>query len=224
MNKSSILDSLMKVASLPSLSPRKTPVQARAAVTIDAIFEATIQVLLAGGLGRLTTTKVAKRAGVSVGTMYQYYPHKQSLLYAVLDRHLAMIRDAIEETCRSHRGLPIAIMSGAVVTAYLNAKTRRCDETRALYQVAAELDSGELIDSVYRRIGSATAALFATATDAEFSDLALVNSTFLNALSGSVHSLFQRDTPPDADCAYRGQLVLMCQSYLEAARVKGQSA
>jgi AcrR family transcriptional regulator len=101
MNKTSTLDSLMKVAPLPSLNPRKAPVQARAAVTIGAIFEATIQVLLVEGLGRLTTTKVAKRAGVSVGTMYQYYPHKQAVLYAVLDRHLAMIRDAMEETCRS---------------------------------------------------------------------------------------------------------------------------
>jgi hypothetical protein len=115
-------------------------------------------------------------------------------------------------------------MSGAVVTTYLNAKTRRCDETRALYQVAEELDSTELIDSIYRCIGVATAELFSTATDAQFSDWGLVNSTFLNALSGTVHSLFQRDTPPDANCAYRGQLVLMCQSYLEAARTKGQLA
>lgn len=202
------------------LTPRKMPTQARATATIDAIFEATIQVLSIEGLAHLTTTKVAKRAGVSVGTMYQYYPHKQALLYAVLDRHLTSIRRAMEETCLSHHGLPIAIMSGAVVTTYLNAKTLRRDETRAMYLVAAELDSMELIDSVYRRIASATAALFATATDAKFNDLALVNSTFLHALSGSVHSLFQSDTPPDAGCALRGQLILMCQSYLESARVK----
>ncbi|WP_143434375.1 TetR family transcriptional regulator [Hydrogenophaga sp. H7] len=61
-----------------SLNPRRTPRQARSAFTLDAIFEATIQLLVADGMHRLTTTKVAERAGVSVGTMYQYFPHKEA--------------------------------------------------------------------------------------------------------------------------------------------------
>ena len=56
-----------------AFEPRKTPVQARAAVTVEAISEATIQVLLSHGADRMTTTRVAERAGVSVGTLYQYY-------------------------------------------------------------------------------------------------------------------------------------------------------
>jgi AcrR family transcriptional regulator len=68
------------------LEPRKTPVQARSTVTVEAIYEATFQVLLAvGGPERLTTTRVAERAGVSVGTLYQYFPNKQSLLFSVLE-------------------------------------------------------------------------------------------------------------------------------------------
>jgi hypothetical protein len=63
----------MTVASPENLKPRKTPRQARAEATVDAILEATIQVLLSEGAGRLTTTRVAARAGVSVGTMYQYF-------------------------------------------------------------------------------------------------------------------------------------------------------
>ena len=51
--------------------PRKSPVQARSAASVDAIIEATIQVLLRVGKERLTTTRVAERAGVSVGTLYQ---------------------------------------------------------------------------------------------------------------------------------------------------------
>jgi hypothetical protein len=52
------------------LEPRKSPVQARSAASVDAILGATIQVLLRVGKERLTTTKVALRAGVSVGTLY----------------------------------------------------------------------------------------------------------------------------------------------------------
>ena len=59
------------------LTPRKIPRQARATATLVAIFEATIQVLVTDGPHRLTTTRVAQRAGVSVGTMYQYFPHRR---------------------------------------------------------------------------------------------------------------------------------------------------
>ena len=58
--------------------------------------EATIQVLLTHGPDRLTTTRVAERAGVSVGTLYQYYPNKRSLLFAVLEDHLKKVSAAVE--------------------------------------------------------------------------------------------------------------------------------
>ena len=55
-----------------ALDPRKSPVRARSTASVNAILEATIQVLLHVGKERLTTTRVASRAGVSVGTLYQY--------------------------------------------------------------------------------------------------------------------------------------------------------
>jgi AcrR family transcriptional regulator len=75
------------------------PVQARAMVTLAAISEATIQVLLSHGVERLTTTRVAERAGVSIGTLYQYYPNKQSLLFALLEQHRDQVSVAVETAC-----------------------------------------------------------------------------------------------------------------------------
>ncbi|ABE33346.1 bacterial regulatory s, tetR family protein [Paraburkholderia xenovorans LB400] len=74
----------MRTSNGQGLNARKQPQQARSQATVDAIFDATIQVLLADGLQRLTTIRVAERAGVSVGTLYQYFPQKQALLFAVL--------------------------------------------------------------------------------------------------------------------------------------------
>jgi hypothetical protein len=88
---------IMAADALVAFEPRKTPVQARATVTVEAISEATVQVLLSRGTQRLTTTRVADRAGVSVGTLYQYFPNKQSLLFAVLEDHLERVTKEVEE-------------------------------------------------------------------------------------------------------------------------------
>src|SRR6516162_7758300 len=68
------------------VKPRKLPRQARAKVTVDAIVEATTQLFLQAGYDRFTTARVAERAGVSVGSLYQYFPNKAALASAVIDR------------------------------------------------------------------------------------------------------------------------------------------
>src|SRR5262245_8404883 len=122
MKHSSGLDSHMGNASLPPLNRRKLPRQVRSIVTVDAIFEATIQVLLSDGPIRLNTTRVARRAGVSVGTLYQYFPNKQALLFAVLERHLAVLADAIEKACDENLCATAESIAETVVRAYLNAR------------------------------------------------------------------------------------------------------
>ncbi len=115
------------------LTPRKRLRQARATVTLDAIFEATTQVLLVDGPRGLTTTRVAERAGVSVDTLYQYFPHKQALFYALIQRCLDTVAKKVENACRARRGAPIDQMVEALLTTYWNAKRERAAVTRALY-------------------------------------------------------------------------------------------
>lgn len=64
-----------------SISSRRTPKQARSADLLQAILQAAIQVLAKEGVSRFTTTRVAERAGVSVGSVYQYFPNKASILF-----------------------------------------------------------------------------------------------------------------------------------------------
>jgi AcrR family transcriptional regulator len=200
-----------------TLSPRKTPRQARAAFTLDAIFEATIQLLVADGMHRLTTTKVADRAGVSVGTMYQYFPHKEALVYAVNERYLEILAARIEATCRAQHGRPIGEMVEALIDTYWRAKTERADVTRALYRSVAELDNQPLIDAFAKRADAATSAMLASATDATFTDLKGVNLTLVTVIFGAVRNAFERNLRPAETRKLRRQLVMMCRSYLESA-------
>lgn len=65
----------------PRISARKAPVQARANDLVTAVLDAAVQVLRAEGAARFTTARIAERAGVSVGSIYQYFPNKASILF-----------------------------------------------------------------------------------------------------------------------------------------------
>ncbi len=65
---------------------RKSPKQSRSRVTFDAILEATAQLLDEGNIDSISTNRIADRAGVSIGTLYQYFPNKTAVLVAVAER------------------------------------------------------------------------------------------------------------------------------------------
>jgi AcrR family transcriptional regulator len=71
----------MPRASNPVISPRKKPRQARSTQLVDDILEAALRVLMREGGARFTTVMVAREAGVSVGSLYQYFPNKAALLF-----------------------------------------------------------------------------------------------------------------------------------------------
>src|SRR5688572_31809147 len=114
-----------------SLNPRKEPQQRRSRDTIDAIFEATIQVLLANGFDKTTTIQIANRAGVSIGSLYQYFPNKRALLAAIVKRHVGGVADATIAACQSVHGKTVAEMCATMMDAFVDAKTRRPEVSRA---------------------------------------------------------------------------------------------
>jgi AcrR family transcriptional regulator len=75
---------------------RRKAKQARAQATIDAIFEATAQILEADGEARLTTNRIAETAGVSIGSLYQYFADKQAILVAMAHRENARVREEVK--------------------------------------------------------------------------------------------------------------------------------
>jgi AcrR family transcriptional regulator len=69
------------------VSPRKAPRQSRSQATVKAILDATARILIERGFAAVTTNAVAERAGVSVGSLYQYFPNKEALVTALHARH-----------------------------------------------------------------------------------------------------------------------------------------
>jgi AcrR family transcriptional regulator len=199
----------------PVLQPRKTPSQARSNATVVTIFEATIQVLAADGLERLTTTRVAERAGVSVGTLYQYFPNKQALLAAVLQRHLGGIVDAIEAACAARRGSTVRQMMTALCNAFIDAKTHRIDVSRALHGALGDVGGDVLVRSAAARSQAAIAAMLATARDKAFDDLTTPTLILVTATVGPVQAVLEAGATRPMLEALRTHLIELCVGYLE---------
>lgn len=81
--------SLMRRRAIASRRRVRTPRQARSRATVDAIVTATARILVRDGWARLTTNAVARTAGVSIGSLYEYFPDRDALAAGLLERHLA---------------------------------------------------------------------------------------------------------------------------------------
>lgn len=207
----------MPADALVAFEPRKTPVQTRSTVTVESISEAAIQVLLSHGAERLTTTRVADRAGVSVGTLYQYYPNKQSLLFAVLEDHFNRVASRVEAACESARHKPLAEMIREMVEAFVDAKMERADISVALYRVSGDIGGPELVRRFSQRSRKAVEAMLATARDIQSPPDKIAIQTMLPAMAGAIRSLLETRPSAATVSKTREQLVLLCQSYMAAA-------
>lgn len=98
---------------------RKQPRQERAQVSVDAILVATVRLLEKDGLEKLTTAKVAELAGVSVGTLYQYFPSKEAIIGALLEKRFAEMTAMLTQLLESTRAVPLETAIGVAVRAFV---------------------------------------------------------------------------------------------------------
>jgi AcrR family transcriptional regulator len=93
-----------KAARGARLSPRKSPRQERSRATVETILQAATDILTRQGAGRLTTNRIAERAGVNIASLYQYFPGKHAILAELRRRHGAERRAAIRQVLIERRG------------------------------------------------------------------------------------------------------------------------
>jgi AcrR family transcriptional regulator len=198
------------------LEPRKSPVQARSAASVHAILEATIQVLLRVGKERLTTTRVALRAGVSVGTLYQYFPNKSALLQAALKRHLDEVTDVIEFVCEEQRGRTPREMVTALITAFLKAKMRDTKTNVALYAVSSDVDAAKIVQQMGIRSNKAIVRMLASAREPLSTDTQLVASMLQGAMVGVSRRILESGAPEKQFDTLGRELIFASCAYLDA--------
>jgi AcrR family transcriptional regulator len=216
MKKASDRSSHLPLPSVVLLEPRKSPVQARSAASVDAVLEATIQVLLSVGKERLTTTRVAARAGVSVGTLYQYFPNKSALLQAVLKRHMEQVAEAVERVCREQEGNSLTQIGPALINAFLDAKMKDPKTSVAFYAVSSDVDGVKIVQRVRVRTNRAIVGVLAGAREPLRKDPQVVASMLQSAMFGVSRRLLESSTPEKELKTMREELIYLVSTYLEA--------
>ena len=100
---------------------RREPKQRRARETVEAVLDAVVRILKRSGIAGVTTNRVAEVAGVSIGSVYQYFPDKRAIFMALHDRHVAQISALIESTLVRHAADPLDDLVRALVGALVEA-------------------------------------------------------------------------------------------------------
>jgi AcrR family transcriptional regulator len=95
------------MARRPLTMPRKAASQERSRATVDALIEATARLLVREGFDKASTNRIAQEAGVSVGSLYQYYPSKEALVAAVIDRHNQELMEVVRAALAEVAALPV---------------------------------------------------------------------------------------------------------------------
>lgn len=203
----------MSAGARPELQPSRRPVQARSIVTVDAIREAGIQVLLRHGYAGFTTTRVAERAGVSVGTLYQYFPNKRALLATLLAAHLDAVVDAVAAAADRSQGATLADAVQALTAAFVRAKLHRAEISRALYAPMAEADGATLAAAAGTRAALATASMLASCANATIPEPVEAANAVTIALSALMQAALAASGPIDVTALER-RLFAMAYGYL----------
>ncbi|MCW6536477.1 TetR family transcriptional regulator [Sphingomonas lycopersici] len=202
------------------VSSRKQPRQARSTELVSAVLDAAVQVLAAEGAARFTTARVAERAGVSVGSLYQYFPNKASILFRLQSDEWRRTTDLLRGILEDRRVPPLDRLR-TLVHAFIRSE---CEEAqiRGALNDAAPLyrDAPEAIE-----VHAASADIFRAFMREVLPDLAeearsrasdLVKTT-LSEVGGSFSSVSR--TPAEIE-SYAAALADMLCAYLERLMTK----
>jgi AcrR family transcriptional regulator len=184
------------VNQLIALAPRKQPRQGRAKVTRDAIIEGAAQIVARDGLAGFNTNAVAQRAGVSIGSLYQYFPNKDALMAALIRHQIGQQLVRLQHAATASAGSTLTQTIRALVRA---AMAHHHDD--ALFATAIDHEEARLpiqhdLNSFLDTAGSALLQVFERHKN-QLGDICLKSaSTTLPHLVRAIVDVWANQTPP----------------------------
>ncbi|MGV0625202.1 TetR family transcriptional regulator [Mycolicibacter minnesotensis] len=199
----------------PQISARKQPKQSRSTELVAAILEAAAQVLADEGAQRFTSARVAERAGVSVGSLYQYFPNKAAILFKLQADEWAQTGELLREILIDDGTRAPTVRLRALVHAFVCSE---CDESalRMALADAAPLyrDASEMHEARAATVGMFHAFMQELLPDARTHTRALAGDLIATTLTAGAKEFSERPHAPGEIGAYADAMSDMFCAYL----------
>ncbi len=197
--------------------PRKRPRQARSRATVDAIVDAAARILVEGGWDAFSTNRVAERAGVSVGSLYQYFPNKEALLAELQGRHVALLERGLEETMDRVQDAPIPEAVAALIAANATAHLVEPELHRVLTAEVPHLGATDASTAFEQRAAARVRALLERRRrELAVRDLDLATYLIVRTVEGTIHEAVVERPADLASGAITREVTRLLVAYLTA--------
>ena len=195
---------------------RRRPRQARSRATVDAILEAAAQVLTEHGPQGATTNRIAERAGVSVGTVYQYFANKRALFTALGDRFLEGMGAAFSQAVGRHGSAPWGTLPRALLGDVLDRVATDPVLHGMLHVTAVPPRDFEGIEQLERAAAKQIALIFSThpGARAAFPDPELAARVLVRGIAGVIARTLATEPDQVTNPQFREALFRFVEGYL----------
>ncbi|MBT2299587.1 TetR/AcrR family transcriptional regulator [Variovorax paradoxus] len=200
-----------------TVKPRRKPSQARAWMTSRAIQDAFVLLLLERGYEKVSMRHIAAVAGVGLGTLYQYFPGKDSIAAVTVRSRLRGLAALVEEAGAASSPRTLEQTVHALAQALVGTLLSQAAEWRALFVLERRISSSETYRELYKRFVHLFRDAFASASDwpAAFDRERVALNAFSIVDAMAKHALLVQESCPDADkvvedveCAVNGYFLL----------------
>jgi AcrR family transcriptional regulator len=202
----------------PRTAPRKRPRQQRSQATVDAILDATARVLCTTGYDRASTNRIALAAGVSVGSLYQYFPSKEALVASLIERHVEQMTALVKSKLAEVALGPIDVAIRTMIQSMFDAHAVDPRLHKVLIEQVPRVGRLEQVVGVEREV-EALVAVFLEARKDELrrSRLQAVAFVLCNVVEAVTHAAVLAELDPRARVAVADELTDMVLRYLPSA-------
>jgi AcrR family transcriptional regulator len=199
----------------PITEPRTSPTQLRAIRSVERLLDATGEVLVAEGYDRASTNKIAARAGMSVGTLYRYFPTKEAVVLALARRHAERELTVLGKCLHGLAEAPLEEAARELIRALIDLHRIEPDLQKVFLTQIPQIGG---LTQIREMDGEAARLLerFLAARIGARADLGLVVFVLMHAIEGLIHqALLQREAYLD-DPRFAEELTRMAIGYLTA--------
>ena len=199
-----------------SKSQRKIPSQARSKELVKSIFEATVRILPKVGSYQITTKKIAEMAGVSIGSLYQYFPNKEVLLGSLMDTMMKDTSEKVFKTIDELEGLSLEEFASRFIDFTLEIFLKEKEKVAEIYRRAPELSRVPQLLKMRREVVARLARLLRQQRP-ELNEEDSLRMVFVttNSVLGVVHTMIYDTTQSYSNEQLAKELKKMVTTYLK---------